>query len=82
MKDRLMVIMLTLMMVIGMVGCAKYYQVKDPTGETVYYTDDIDDAGEAGAIKFEDARTGSEITLQSSEVKEISKEEFEKHTSQ
>src|SRR6267378_1571500 len=57
-----------------------YYAVRDPASGTAYYTTDVDKAGSAGAIKFKDKKTGSTITLQSSEVKEISKDEFSKQT--
>ena len=63
-------------------GCfgGSYYMVRDPASGTAYYTTDVDKAGSAGAVKFKDKKTGSTITLQSSEVKEISKEEFAKQT--
>ena len=38
---------------------------------------DVDEA-KGGAIKIKDEKTGAIVTLQSSEVKEISAEEFEK----
>lgn len=56
-------------------GCGSYYKVTDPTSKNSYYTEDYDKM-KSGAIKFKDARSGSEVTLQSSEVKEVSKEEF------
>ena len=59
-------------------GCGTYYQVRAPSGDRVYYTTDIDRAITTGTVKFTDASSGSVITLQSSEVKEISKEEFTK----
>lgn len=55
-------------------GCGSYYQVRDPASSKNYYTEDIDKSG--SAIKFKDAKTGSAVTLQNSEVKEISKDEF------
>src|SRR6266480_573604 len=63
-------------------GCfgGSYYAVRDPASGTAYYTTDVDKAGGAGAVKFKDEKTGSTITLQSSEVKEISKDEFSKQT--
>ncbi|HVJ10359.1 MAG TPA: hypothetical protein VNC62_02195 [Burkholderiales bacterium] len=61
-------------------GCGSYYLVRDPAGNTAYYTDDIDSAGMNGAIKFTDARSGAVVTLQSSEVRKISKDEFAKGT--
>jgi len=61
-------------------GCGNYYMVRAPAGHTDYYTTEIDAAGMGGAIKFKDARSGAVVTLQSSEVKEISKDEFAKAT--
>jgi len=60
-------------------GCASYYKVKDPQSGSVYYTTDVDHSGN-GSIKFKDANTGSEVTLQSSEVSEINKEEYKANT--
>lgn len=58
-------------------GCGgDYYRVNDTAGERLYYTTKIDQT-KAGAITFKDAKAGSKVTLQSSEVKEISREEFE-----
>jgi hypothetical protein len=56
-------------------GCASYYRVNDPAGTREYYTREIDKT-KAGAITFKDAKSGGVVTLQSSEVKEISEEEF------
>ena len=59
-------------------GCGgNYYKVNDPAGgDKMYYTTEIDQS-KAGAITFKDKKSGSKVTLQSSEVKEISKEEYE-----
>ena len=56
-------------------GCSHYYKVSDPAGQKEYYTKDIDTV-RGGAIKIKDAKTGANVTLQSSEVKEISEEEY------
>ncbi len=58
------------------VGCASYYRVTDVQSGKEYYTKDIDTARN-GAVKLKDARSGSVVTLQNSEVKEISSKEFE-----
>jgi len=58
-----------------MAGCTSYYRVSDPAGTKEYYTKDIDKS-KAGTITFKDEKTGAEVTLQSSEVKEISEDQF------
>ena len=59
-------------------GCSgNYYRVTDLATGKSYYTDKVEDAGKAGAVKFKDAKTGSKVTLQSSDVKEIKEEEFD-----
>lgn len=57
-------------------GCTSYYRISDPAGTKEYYTTDIDKS-RSGSIKFKDAKSGSTVTLQASEVKEISEDEFE-----
>lgn len=64
------------LMVVWAAGCTQYYQVSDPAGTRTYYTTDIDTT-DNGAIKIKDEKTGANVTLQSSEVKEISREEYE-----
>jgi hypothetical protein len=59
----------------AVVGCASYYKVTDPTSGKIYYTKDISNV-KSGAVKLKDARTGSRVTIQNSEVKKISKEEY------
>ena len=56
-------------------GCASYYKVTDPQSGRVYYTDKID-SDKGGVVKLKDARSKSTVTLQSSEVKEISSSEY------
>jgi hypothetical protein len=58
-------------------GCGgDYYRVNDPAGDRLYYTTDIDRT-KTGAITFKDKKSGNTVSLQSSEVKQISKQEFE-----
>ena len=64
-------------LIMSMTGCTNYYKVSDPGSGHTYYTSKVKDGGRTGAIKFEDAKLKSTVTLQSSEVKEISEEEFE-----
>ena len=57
------------------VSCTSYYRVSDPAGTKEYYTTDIDKS-RAGSITFKDAKSGSKVTLQSSDIKEISEDDF------
>ncbi len=56
-------------------GCASYYRVTDPETGKVYFTQDVDTVS-GGAVKLKDARNGDIVTIQNSEVKEISKHEY------
>jgi len=59
-------------------GCSdNHYRVTDPTSGNSYFTTKVSDTGKGGAVKIKDAKTGSTVTLQSSEVKEISEGEYE-----
>jgi hypothetical protein len=80
MKNKLFIVSLAMFMMIALTSCSTYYVVKDPTSGKVYYTEQVDEKG--AAIKFKDTITGSEVTIQNSEVKEISKEEFQKNTTE
>ena len=63
-------------LILGVTGCTHYYRVTDPGSGKTYYTTDIhEDRG--GAVKIKDDRTRSTVTLQSSEVREISEDEYE-----
>jgi len=55
--------------------CTNYYRVTDPKTGKAYYTTKVD-GGKDEAVKIKDEKTGSTVTLQSSEVKEISKDEY------
>jgi hypothetical protein len=57
-------------------SCTTYYRVTDPASGRSYYTTRVSEAGNTGAVKIKDAKTGGTITLQSSEVHEISDQEF------
>jgi hypothetical protein len=57
-------------------GCGGYWMVTDPTTKNVYYTEEVDQAKGSGAVKFIDAKTGTQINLQNSEVMEITKDQI------
>jgi uncharacterized protein YceK len=77
MKRIFMAVVLVLMMVT--MGCASYYQITDPGSDKVYYTTKVD-KNRDGSIEFKDATSGGKITLQSSEVLKIKKDEFKSKT--
>jgi hypothetical protein len=56
-------------------GCASYYKVTDPQSGREYYTEKVETLS-GGAVKLKDARNGSLVTLQNSEVKEIDSDAF------
>jgi hypothetical protein len=57
-------------------GCGSYYTVRDPGSGSTYYTRDIDRPGGAGTVRFRDGRSDRQVTLQNSEVREISRDEY------
>ena len=61
-----------------MVGCSsQHYRVNDPGTGKAYYTTKVEDAGRGGAVKFTDDKSGNHVTLQSSEVKTITSDEYD-----
>lgn len=59
-----------------MAGCTTYYRVTDPTTGREYYTTEVEDVGKDGTVKINDKKSGSTVRIKSSEVKEISKDEY------
>src|SRR6476646_5306346 len=58
-------------------GCSPhYYRVTDPQSGKTYYTNNVERVWQGGALNFEDALSGTSVTLQNSEVKELSEGEF------
>jgi len=57
------------------VGCTKYYKITDPASDKTYYTTKIKKK-KSGAINVRDESTGNRITLQSSEIEKITKDQF------
>jgi hypothetical protein len=63
-------------LILTVAGCTNYYRVTDPATGKTYYTTDIDEE-KGGAVKLKDERTRTNVVLQSSEVREISEDEYE-----
>jgi hypothetical protein len=57
-------------------ACASYYRVVEPQSGRTYYTQDVEQ-DRSGAVKFKDAGSGAVVTIQNSEVKEVSGKEFD-----
>jgi hypothetical protein len=60
-------------------ACATYYKVTDPASGKSFYTTKVN-RSLSGTVTFTDAASGSEVTLQSSEVLKISGKEFDQAT--
>jgi hypothetical protein len=57
-------------------GCSKYYQVRDPQSGRTYYSNDVNKRS-GGAVTLKDGKSGGEVTVQNSEVREIDKKHYE-----
>jgi uncharacterized protein YceK len=66
---------LALFFVIAVSGCASYYKITDPASGKVYYTEDIDKKS-SGIIEFKDEATKAQVTLPTSEVMEITEDQY------
>ena len=71
---RRLAILTAMILIMVTIGCASYYRVTDPNTGKDYYTKTVDRKG--GGITFKDVNTQTTVTLQSSEVLEISKDTF------
>ncbi|HYS15490.1 MAG TPA: hypothetical protein VET45_01080 [Candidatus Binatia bacterium] len=76
---RLTALTTLLAMVLATAGCATYYRVTDPASGRAYYTEEIK-RSQQGTVQFKDVKSGADVTLQASEVLEISSDEFKKNT--
>ena len=53
-------------------ACASYYKVSDPATGQDYYTKKYKQR-KSGSVVFTDEKTGRQVTLQNSEIEEVSK---------
>jgi hypothetical protein len=56
-------------------ACTTYYMVKDPQTGKAFYTTEISQK-KGQAVVFKDTASGAQITLQNSQVSEISKDQY------
>jgi hypothetical protein len=66
---------LALCAALGLMGCSTYYMVKDPGSGTEYYTTKVKKSH--NAVTFRDAKTSADVTLQSSQVLEVTKDQYQ-----
>ena len=79
MNRKLLVSVLAVFFLFGLVACGGYYKVVDPASGKAYYTTKVR-TEPGGAVKLKDAKSGSEVTIQNSEVTKIKKDEFKANT--
>lgn len=61
---------------LAVAGCANhYYKVTEPNNGHTYYTDHLS-RHTGGAVTLVDRSTGDKVTLQNSDVKRLTKEEY------
>ena len=84
MKLHRFVIMIVCVLALSMAGCGSfnYYKITDPSTGNSYYSQKIEKQKQGGSVSFTDAKSGSMVTLQNSEIAEISKDEFKANTPQ
>ena len=76
MKNKIVTVSLALIVLLGVHACGRYYKVEDPVSGKVYYTTELEQKEQTGVVMLKDAKTGSTVTLQNSEITEIDKKEF------
>ena len=52
-----------------------YYMVKDPSNGKTYYTTSLEKSG--GSVSFKDAKSLSEVTIQNSQISEITQDQYQ-----
>jgi hypothetical protein len=57
-------------------GCTSYYRITDQSTRRTYFTTGYDRT-DSGAVVFYDEKSRADVTLQSSEIVEISQDEFD-----
>ena len=71
---RRLTILMAMILIMVTIGCASYYKVTDPSTGKEYYTQTLNRKG--GSVTFKDVNTQRTVTLQSSEILELSKDAF------
>jgi hypothetical protein len=71
-------VMAVALVALAATGCTTYYRIKDPASGRTYYTEEYKRRN--GTVIFKDTKSGADVTLTSSEVAVISKDEYKKGT--
>ena len=71
---RLAILTATILVMVTL-GCASYYKITAPATGKDYYTQEVEREG--GSVTFQDVNSRATVTLSTSEVMEISKDQFE-----
>ncbi|MHC4559827.1 MAG: hypothetical protein ACYTFW_09025 [Planctomycetota bacterium] len=66
---------ITMLVLLFVAGCTSYYKVTDLATEETYYTTEVK-YKDSGAVDIKDGKTGARIVLPSSEVKQITEDEY------
>lgn len=62
----------------ALAACGGYYQVTDGNSGKSYYTKDVD--RDDGHVRFKDAVSGDDVSLDSSEVSEVTEQQYKNAT--
>jgi uncharacterized protein YceK len=78
MKLRRFIIMIVCVLTLSIAGCGSiyYYKITDPSTGNAYYSQKVEKQKQGGSVSFTDAKSGNMVTLQNSEIAEISKDEY------
>jgi hypothetical protein len=57
-------------------GCTTYYKVHDPNTGSTYYSTEID-TEDGGAVSLKDDRTNAQVTIQNSEIMELTADQYD-----
>jgi hypothetical protein len=63
-------------MLLFVAGCTTYYRITDQPTRRTYYTTEYDRT-DSGGVKFYDDKSRAWVTLQSTEIVEISKDAYQ-----
>ena len=64
-----------LLLVLLAYGCTSYYRITDQSTRRTYFATGYDRTS-SGAVQFYDEKSRADVTLQSSEIVEISRDDF------